>query len=145
MPEALETLQRACREAGLPVTVQRRLVYEAATTLPGHPTADDVHRAVASRQAGISRATVYRTLESLASLGLLSKACHPGRVRRYDARLEIHHHLVCLRCEEIVDVTDHRLDDLPMPDAASQGFEILDHRVQIRGICRKCRQQEEKR
>jgi Fur family peroxide stress response transcriptional regulator len=141
----LESLKRACREAGVPVTVQRRLVFETVTALPGHPTADEVHRAVARRQPGISRATVYRTLEGLASLRLIQKACHPGRAGRYDARLERHHHLVCVRCDTIADISDSRLDRLSLPDTSAEGFEVLDHSVLLRGICRHCQQEEKRR
>jgi Fur family peroxide stress response transcriptional regulator len=139
----LESLARACREAGLPVTAQRRLVFETILKLDGHPTADDVHRAAAMRRKSLSRATVYRTLEGLVALGLITKACHPGRVGRYDARTEMHHHLVCMRCSQISDISDPRLDDLPTPDTSVQGFEIIDHRVQLRGICRNCHEKEE--
>jgi Fur family peroxide stress response transcriptional regulator len=140
--DRLEELDRACREAGIPVTVQRRLVFETILDLPGHPTADDVYQAVALRQPGISRATVYRTLEGFVSLGLLTKACHPGRVGRYDARTGIHHHLVCVRCDGIVDISDPALDQIPIPDTSSAGFRVLGHQVHLRGICRQCSQQE---
>jgi len=95
------------------------------------------------RDPGVARATVYRTLESLARIGVITKACHPGKAIRYDSLTETHHHLVCLRCDTVIDIADERLDALPVPDTSSFGFEITDFRVQLRGLCRRCRELEE--
>jgi len=127
----------------VPLTPQRRAVLEAVLDLGNHPTADQVHQALAVRRPRPSRATVYRTLESLARLGVITKACHPGRPVRYDGRTEMHHHLVCLRCDEITDISDARLDRLAVPDTSALGFEVSDFRVQLRGVCRRCRKLEE--
>jgi Fe2+ or Zn2+ uptake regulation protein len=118
-------------------------VLEAVLDLDNHPTADQVHEAVARANPGVSRATVYRALESLTRIGVITKACHPGKAVRYDSRPETHHHLVCLRCDEVIDISDERLDALPVPDTSGYGFEVSDFRVQLRGICRRCRELEE--
>jgi Fur family peroxide stress response transcriptional regulator len=139
----IEDSRRLCREHGLPLTAQRTAVLEAVLDLDDHPTADRVQEAVARRDPGVSRATVYRALESLARIGVITKACHPGKAIRYDSRTETHHHLVCLRCDEVIDISDERLDALPVPDASRYGLEVSDFRVQFRGICRRCRELEE--
>jgi len=77
-------------------------------------------------------------------MGVITKACHPGRVARFDPRLELHHHLVCLHCNEFFDFEDHRLNELTIPDTSAFGFEVNDYRVQLRGICKTCRGIEEK-
>jgi Fur family peroxide stress response transcriptional regulator len=141
--QRIEDSRRLCRERGLPLTPQRAAVLEAVLDLDNHPTADQVHEAVARRDPGVSRATVYRALESLARIGVITKACHPGKAVRYDSRTEIHHHLVCLRCDGMTDIADERLDAIPVPDTSGFGFEVSDFRVQLRGICRRCRELEE--
>ncbi|UCG53235.1 MAG: transcriptional repressor [Candidatus Latescibacterota bacterium] len=138
----VELFERQCRSQGVPFTVQRRAILETVLEFDNHPTAEQVHDAVTTRFPGISRTTVYRTLETLVQMGLITKACHPGSVVRYDRRIEVHHHLVCQRCEEVVDISDERLDALPVPDTSSLGFEVFDFRVQLRGICRRCRKKE---
>ena len=136
----LEDFARLCRERGLRCTVQRRVILEAMLSLDNHPTADKVYEAVMPRLPGVSRTTVYRTLESLARMGVISKACHPGAVARYDSRTELHHHLICLHCDSVVDISDSGLDSVSIPDTSRLGFEVADFRVQLRGICRRCRQ-----
>jgi len=141
--QRLEDFQRLCRERGVPFTEQRRVILEAVLDLEDHPTADQVHSALARRSPGVSRATVYRTLEGLARMGVITKTCHPGKSVRYDRRTEQHHHLVCMRCDEVIDISDSRYDSLPVPDTRELGFEVNDLRVQLRGFCRRCRDHEE--
>ena len=140
--ERLEHLEKLCRGQGVPLTVQRREILKAVLEMADHPTADQVHQAVTKSMTGISRTTVYRTLETLVRLGVITKASHPGSVVRYDNRLDIHHHLVCQCCDQVVDISDERLDALPIPDTSAFGFEVLDFTVQLRGICRRCQEKE---
>jgi Fe2+ or Zn2+ uptake regulation protein len=127
-----------CRERGERCTVQRRIILGAVLDLDNHPSADQVFDAVAEREPGIARTTVYRTLDHLARIGIITKACHPGRVARFDARTELHHHLVCLHCDEFVDLDHDAFDGLTIPDTSAYGFEASDYRVHVRGICRNC-------
>ena len=139
----IDEFRRLCQERGEPLTEQRLLVLEAVLDLDNHPTADQVHEAVARRDPRVSRATVYRALESLARIGVVARASHPGRAVRYDSRIEAHHHMICTRCDAVIDFTDERLDALPLPDTSRLGFEVSGVQVQLRGICRRCRELEE--
>jgi Fur family peroxide stress response transcriptional regulator len=143
--DRIEHLLRHCRERGLVPTPQRRAILRAVLDADDHPTADRVHATLVRRRVRVSRATVFRTMEAFVRLGLVSKACHPGSASRYDRRLDRHHHLVCLRCDRVTDIEDARLDELPVPDTRRFGFTVADYRVQLRGTCRECREQEEKR
>jgi len=142
--ERIEAFQRLCRERGLVLTSQRRAILRAVLDLDDHPSADRVHAALSRRRVRASRATVFRTLESLARLGVITKACHPGSGVRYDRRTDLHHHLVCLSCDRVIDFSDARLDSVPVPDTRRFGFVVSDFRVQLRGICKECREQEDK-
>ena len=77
-------------------------------------------------------------------LGIITKACHRGRrsARQPDRPA---HHLVCLRCDRGSDYSDPRLDKLPVPDTKRFGFVVSDFKVQLRGICKECREQEDKK
>jgi Fe2+ or Zn2+ uptake regulation protein len=137
--ERIELFRRLCRDRGERFTVQRRMILEAVLDLDDHPAADQIYDAVRDLLPGIARPTVYRTLEHLARMGVITKACHPGRITRYDSRIDLHHHLVCLRCSQIVDFEDPGLDGLKLPDTSDNGFAVSDYRVQLRGVCRSCR------
>jgi len=138
----IEAFRRLCRDGGEPLTEQRLLVLESVLDLDNHPTADQVHEEVARRDPRVSRATVYRALESLARMGVVARAAHAGRAVRYDRRIETHHHMLCTRCDAVIDFTDERLDALPVPDTSRLGFKVSGVQVQLRGVCRRCREQE---
>jgi Fur family peroxide stress response transcriptional regulator len=143
--ERIEGFRQLCREHGLALTPQRREILSAVLDLDDHPTADRVHAALSRRRVRVSRATVFRTLESFARLGVITRACHPGSSVRYDSRTDLHHHLICLSCDRVIDFSDTRLDALPVPDTRRLGFVVSDFRVQLRGLCKECRQQEDKK
>jgi Fur family transcriptional regulator, peroxide stress response regulator len=142
--DRIEALRRTLHSRGLVLTPQRRAIFRAVLDVGEHPTADRVHAALKRRRIRVSRATVFRNLEALAGMGAITKACHPGSSVRYDGRTDRHHHLVCTRCDRIVDFADASLDALPVPDTAAFGFRVNELRVQLRGTCKQCREQEEK-
>jgi Fur family peroxide stress response transcriptional regulator len=142
--ERIEAFEKLCRTEGRRVTVQRRVILEAVLDQDNHPSADQVFEVVTGHIPGIARTTVYRTLDELHRLGVISRACHPGHAVRYDARTDLHHHLVCTRCNEFIDITDERLDAVQAPDTSAHDFEVSSLRVQLLGICGTCRATERK-
>lgn len=129
-------LDRLCRQKGIPLTVQRRTVLEVLRDRKDHPTADQIYKAVRERIASISRMTIYRVLDLLCGYGLIARVNRPGTAERFDANIERHHHLICRRCEKIMDLEDLRLNRLPLPRVA--GFKISNYSVCFSGICAKC-------
>ncbi|UCH83521.1 MAG: transcriptional repressor [Candidatus Latescibacterota bacterium] len=125
------------------MTIQRRVILETVLDLDNHPTADQVFVEASKRIPDISRTTVYRTLDTLTRISVITKACHPGSSVRYDTRIDVHHHLVCQSCDDVIDISDDRLDRIPIPDTSSLGFEVNDFSVQLRGICSRCKQKED--
>ena len=140
----MELFERLCHERGERCTVQRRRILEGVLSRDDHPTADQVFEVVRKRLPDLAMPTVYRTLEYLVRVGVITKACHTGRATRYDPRIDLHHHLVCLQCSRLIDFEDAGLDRLTIPETAHVGFEVTDFRVQLRGSCRTCREDERK-
>jgi Fur family peroxide stress response transcriptional regulator len=138
--QRMERFFAAHRESGLPVTTQRRAVFEAILGRTDHPTAEQLYRAVRVQLPQVSRMTVHRILTTFTGLRLVAKTCHPGSAARFDPKLEQHHHLVCLDCGRILDVEDPRLDRIPWPDVKPGEFEIQDYNVHFRGRCGRCRE-----
>ena len=124
------------------MTLQRRAVYEAVADRDDHPTADEVAEDVRRVHQGVSRATVYRALETFVDHHLLAKICHPGAAARFDAKTHRHHHLVCDRCGAVRDLVQPEYDTLPVPDTTAQGFRVRDYSVHLRGLCMGCVREE---
>ncbi|MBN1826050.1 MAG: transcriptional repressor [Candidatus Eisenbacteria bacterium] len=137
--ERVREFQERCRREGIPFTVQRQKTYESLLLRNDHPTADRVYEDVRVSLPGMSRMTVYRVLELLVRFGLVKKVCHPGSAARYDPNRQPHHHLVCLRCDKLIDFEESAFDELKAPPEARRlGFEVNDHLVQFRGVCAEC-------
>jgi Fur family peroxide stress response transcriptional regulator len=137
--QRMKQFELLCRERGLPLTMQRRAVLEVMLGRKDHPTADQICDDLRRRLPTISRMTVYRILNTLVQTGMITKICHPGSAVRFDPKIHQHHHLVCLRCESIVDIESPRLNEVPWPNVRDLGFEISDYHIHFRGACAKCR------
>lgn len=107
-----------------------------------HPTADQISEVVKGRVPGISRTTVYRVLDRLVEIGAIRRLHHPGPVARFDGKVHRHHHLICKKCNKVIDLESAKLDGLAMPNVQAEGFEIDDFSVQFIGTCAACREEE---
>jgi Fur family peroxide stress response transcriptional regulator len=135
----LEHLETACRERGIPVTVQRRVIFTALLERDDHPTVDQIFDDVKSRIPGVSRTTVYRTLETLADLGLARRTNHSEAFARFDGNMAQHHHLVCIGCGNVTDFQDPGLTIRDLPDVSRSGFAVSDYSIYFEGYCSRCK------
>ncbi|MCS7239053.1 MAG: transcriptional repressor [Thermoguttaceae bacterium] len=140
-PDRIDEFKELCRRRGIPMTPQRRAVFEAILARGDHPTADQVFEEVHKRLADVSKATVYRVLERLVEAGLVRRVVHSGMPARFDADLTRHHHATCRRCGRILDVRDPKLDAIDIPSELQEHFEVEDFCVQFFGLCFECRSQ----
>jgi len=139
-----EEVRRRFRARGLRVTPQRIAIYRALAETTRHPTADAVYRQVKRRHPLMSPNTVYYTLGALRDAGLVHEVNYWHDGSRFDANLESHHHVICLGCRTIRDVSDHALDRLTLPSRARTAFDVRGHRVVFHGYCAACRKKAKK-
>ena len=132
-----EALRSRLRGAGLAVTHQREAVYAELWSRRDHPTAEELYRSLKPRWPSLSLATVYKSLQTLRSVGLVSAVDTPGSEARFDAEQRSHHHALCERCGLIVDLFDESLDRL-QPPLSARGFSVARHSVQFHGLCARC-------
>ncbi len=137
--EQLQRLDAACRERGIPVTVQRRAILTALLERHDHPTVDQIYVDVKARIPGLSRTPVYRNLEALTDLGLARRTNHFAAFARFDGNLDQHHHLVCTKCGKVKDFKDSGLALAALPDCRRAGFAVQDYSVYFEGLCGSCK------
>lgn len=138
-PARMQQFEAACRAHGLPVTVQRRRIFEALAGRTDHPTPDQVYAAVQDTLPGVSRTTVYRVLETLVRVGVLSRALSPSAASRVDPRTTRHHHLVCQGCDRLFDVDEEAVEHrIRPPDVRRRGFAIQGYSIYFTGLCAAC-------
>ncbi|MBC6990230.1 Fur family transcriptional regulator [Hymenobacter sp. BT491] len=117
-------------QAGLRATQQRIVILESLMVLPGHPTAEQVHRRVVLETPTISLGTIYKALDSFVASGLIKRvAAAEGASRRYDADCSAHHHLYCTDTQEIIDYCNPQLDLLIQEFFAARGFQNFQPRA----------------
>jgi Fur family ferric uptake transcriptional regulator len=107
-----------------------------------HLSAEDVYLLVKKKSPEIGLATVYRTLELLTELKVVDKINFGDGVSRYDLRKEgaahFHHHLVCIECGAVDEITEDLLDDVEKVVEKGWNFRIKDHRLTFHGVCHRC-------
>jgi Fur family peroxide stress response transcriptional regulator len=127
-----------CRELGIPLTVQRRIIFEALLERKDHPTVDEIFEGIQKKVQGVSRATVYRVLETFVQSGIVRQIYSDGSAVRFDPNGSHHHHLVCSHCNSVSDFEDERLNRLPLPNRDHTGFQTENYSVYFEGLCRRC-------
>jgi Fur family peroxide stress response transcriptional regulator len=143
----------ACvRASGLKLTPQRMAIVRALAADPTHPTAQEIYERLRGALPTMSFATVYNTLDALATAGLCAAlALSPGAAR-FDPNMAAHHHAVCDRCGLVRDVPCEPVAEgsagrapaaalrssAPAPLSAVPGFEVRAVERIYRGLCAAC-------
>jgi Fur family peroxide stress response transcriptional regulator len=138
MSRRIDQFTAACREAGLKLTPQRIEIFREVASSAEHPDADAILKGVRERVPSVSLDTVYRTLWFLEDLGLIRTMGQTGGSTRFDANLGSHHHFVCERCGLIRDFDSAEFDALAAPDEARRLGSVSHVRVEVRGLCSAC-------
>ncbi|GAA1901098.1 Fur family transcriptional regulator [Streptantibioticus ferralitis] len=126
------------RERGYRLTPQRQLVLEAVDHLE-HATPDDILSEVRRTASGVNISTVYRTLELLEELGLVSHA-HLGHGSPTYHLADRHHHmhLVCRDCEKVIEADVSVAAPLITELRRTFGFDTDMKHFAIFGRCANC-------
>ena len=123
-------------KAGLKVTPQRLVVLEAVTKLGDHPTAERIIDFIKQNHPNIAIGTVYKTLETFVEKEIIEKVKTDKDIMRYDAILERHHHLYCIKSDRIEDYYDDELNQILKDYFEKKNikdFKIEDIKLQIIG------------
>jgi Fur family transcriptional regulator, ferric uptake regulator len=100
-------------EKGYRMTPQRMLILEAIEATHEHISAEEIYAKVIKKYPHVNISTVYRTLELLKKLGLVTETDFGGgQVRYHPAEKGHHHHLVCRNCGRIIDLDEDELSQL---------------------------------
>ena len=136
---AADDWQAQLRARGYRLTPQRQLVLEAVGKL-GHATPEEIATAVRETASGVNISTVYRTLELLEELGLVTHTHLGHGAPTYHAANDADHlHLVCRECGGIEEVAPAVLDSAAQQIATDHGFQVDASHFAIFGTCAACR------
>ena len=133
-PAAPDDLEQALRRRGLRATPQRRLVLDAVTTL-GHGTPEQVCEQVQRVAPSLNLSTVYRTLELLEDLGVVTHTHLGHGPPTYQPAAHADHlHLVCRRCGAVDESDVEHARALAAAVLAGQGFSTDLSHLSLHGL-----------
>ena len=140
-PERWEDAVQALKTAGLKSSRIRAAIIEAFFAVGEHVTPEELAARVRGRAGHVSVSTVYRTFKVLVEHGLASARQFGKGQARFEPALQRrrHDHLVCTRCSKVVDFVESRIEELQTAVARTHGFDIHSHKLEIYGLCPRCR------
>ena len=135
--------QSELRARGYRMTQQRQLVLESVRKL-GHSTPDEIAADVKLAAPAVNLSTVYRTLDLLEELGLVTHTHLGHGAPTYHAADDSDHlHLVCRVCGRVEQVGSEVAASMAGSLKASHGFEVDVTHVAVQGRCAECAASEE--
>jgi Fur family transcriptional regulator, ferric uptake regulator len=138
----MDSFETELKGKGYRLTSQRLSVLKAAAALPGHFTAEELHRALNRSDIGI--ATVYRTVQLLQEMGYLKQAYIPGGSAVYEYSEDgghSHAHMQCSLCGTVLELREDMMAEMEKTVLEQYGFEVADHHITLTGLCSRCRRE----
>ena len=131
----------ALSQRGYRMTPQRMMIVASIESAENHISAEDIFRQVVAKYPNVNVSTVYRTLELLEKLGLVTKTeMGVGHIVYHPLEKGHHHHLICRECGNVVNLDESVLT--PLKESLQQNYQFtaeLRH-LGIMGLCAECRQ-----
>ena len=140
----LDAVITRLRERGHRLTPQRMAVIKALIGNEGHFSVEQIYERVKVDFPMTSLTTIYKTVAVLKEMGEVSELGFSGESSRYNSSPHPHPHLICIKCNEILDV-DVEVDvggDLPQEIARTTGYRIVNQRFDFFGVCPRCQKDE---
>ena len=127
------------KENGYKITAKRCEILELFLLKEKYLSPEEIREELIRQFPRVSLPSIYRNLEDMESIGILTRIIRPDR-RLYYALCRVknnrhHHHIVCLKCGRIGEMERCGMFDIKVIN----GFRITGHYLQLEGLCRKCR------
>jgi len=141
----MEKIKTLLKEKGIKPTYQRLKILEyLSNNLNNHPTVEMVYEKLLYDIPTLSLTTVYNTLNNFLEKRLVFGVTITGTEIRYDFNTDCHHHFLCKKCGQIIDI------DIKCAYAEGKKGIISGHRIDeihgyFKGICKDCSENEGKK
>ncbi len=143
--ELHELVKSKLSEAGVRYTHGRRSVVTAIQMASGPRTAAELRDHTAR---DVPTSSLYRTLVVMEECDVVRRQHGPDGVARYELTESLtghHHHVVCVACGAIEDVAvpkaaEQQLNAIVKSLGSQVGFRVLDHVLEVEGVCPSCDQ-----
>jgi Fur family peroxide stress response transcriptional regulator len=135
MDVSIEFLTNQLKSKGIRPSYQRIKVLEFMHQKRGHPTVDEIFRALSADIPSLSKVTIYNTLRTFVETGLLRVVDIDDGEKCYDITLSNHGHFQCEVCGTIYNFQVN-IDQIPI--GGLEEFMIKQKNVYFKGLCPNC-------
>ncbi len=141
MKKELMIFDAFIRSKGHRHTVQRERVLKTFLATESHVSVEELCKLVKKQDKTIGYTTVYRAMKLFSESGLCGEVDFGDGTIRFEHKYghEHHDHLICIKCGNFVEVVKPQIEQLQENLAKAHGFITVGHKLQIFGICKKCR------
>ncbi len=129
---SVEDVYRRCRDLGMRLSRQRRMVLDLLWSEKSHLSARDIFEKLNNLGRNIGHTSVYQNLEALQSAGVI-ECLDRATGRLYGYRSDPHSHLTCLDSGAIQDLDVELPQELLRQIEAHTGFQIESYSLQLSG------------
>jgi len=144
MQQIESSIEQRLTDQGIRYTRARRSTILALTSMDGPRTVTEIHTEIGDV---VPLSSLYRSLSVLTEAGILSSHHGSDGATRFELAEWFtghHHHLVCVSCGAVIDVTptpehERAMAQLVEDMAAGSDFSTSGHRFEIEGLCSACR------
>lgn len=126
------------KQRGIRMTPQRHAILAYLFKTEGHPTADDIYKALEENFPNMSVATVYNNLKVFKQADLVNELTFGDNSSRFEINNSIHYHVVCTNCGHIENLEYPCVTDIEVLAREKTGFKVDTHRVEVLGLCSEC-------
>lgn len=139
--ELLENFKQLLKKNNLKFTIQREVILETLYECDEHLTPESLHQLIQKKYPDLKTgiATVYRTLALLEESNMVTSLSFGAQGKKYELGAKEHHdHFICTECGSITEFVDEQIEERQHKIADELNFKMLDHSMQIYGICSDC-------
>ncbi|NLK14020.1 MAG: transcriptional repressor [Spirochaetales bacterium] len=122
-------------------TIQKGLVWDALNESMNHPSAEQIYESIIEKHPTISRATVYRNLNSLVEDGKIQRVQVIGGPDHYDRMLHKHFHIQCVVCKSVHDIEVAKDLSVELENLDLKGYRLESYQVVFNGVCPDCQKE----
>ena len=130
----METLLDKCKNLGLKLTAQRKIIVKVLSDSSDHPDVESVHKRAVKIDKKIGIATVYRTIKLFEDNNLLEKHEFKGYSSRYETVGENHHHLIDVKSGKVKEFRNTLVDAMQKQVAKEMGYKLIDYRLELYAV-----------
>ena len=121
------------------LTAQRQIIMRQLVSTRRYVTAQELHARLARAHPRLGLATIYRTLEMLRELELVTSVPRgPGELAYLYCAGDHHHHAICTRCGRVDEVPCRSLPGFERMLSTGLRFRLTEHQLEFYGVCARC-------